>query len=73
MQILWLESKIETEWGIFRSGDLIDTTLAGIPDEAAWDMVQAGVAEMVNPEPEPAIELYWDKKKKKIIPIEEKP
>lgn len=73
MQILWLEEKTETEWGIFRPGDLIDTKLCGIPDEHVYPMVTRGSVELINSEDDPPAQKWWDKEKGNLVPVSEKP
>jgi len=44
MNIKWLTSNQHTEWGLFRVGDVIDTTTTGIPDEVVSSWTRDGFA-----------------------------
>jgi hypothetical protein len=44
MKVTWANSDQHTEWGLFRVGDVIDTTERGIPDEVISSWTQDGFA-----------------------------
>ena len=44
MKVTWAKSDQHTEWGLFRVGDVIDTTALGIPDEVVSSWIKDGYA-----------------------------
>lgn len=63
MIIKWEKSDQHTDLGLFKVGDVIDTTKRGIPDEAVLSWVRDGFAVKVKPGPEPKDESRPEKKK----------
>jgi len=49
MNIKWLTSNQHTEWGLFRVGDVIDTTALGILPEVVSSWTRDGFAIEVKP------------------------
>jgi len=49
MKITWSNSDQHTEWGLFRVGDVIDTTERGIPLEVVSSWTRDGFAIEVKP------------------------
>jgi hypothetical protein len=67
MIITWASSNQHTEWGLFKVGDVIDTTEKKIPDPVVESWTRDGFA---VPEPAP-VEPKPEKPKKVKKPIEE--
>ena len=44
MKVTWAKSDQHTEWGLFRVGDVIDTTALGIPEGVVSSWIKDGYA-----------------------------
>ena len=50
MQIKWIGSPQHTDWGLVRTGDVIDTAARGIPAEVVSSWTRDEYAVKVNPQ-----------------------
>lgn len=48
MNIIWKGPGQHTEWGLISTGDAVDTTALGIPDEIVGNWTASGFAEVVE-------------------------